>query len=265
MPNAEVDAPLDDTANQERQAALRTLGIAFRDSGVLAMPKVGMPPDSAAVIVTIPLDEAEVQRFLIGRGLPSPDAAAPLRLVLEQHGINARVEVVEFGPGTALKVELATGDDAVRLASLVIDRRSDAHSAALRLKVAFNGIGISKAHIFVADGAVLVGDIDIQEALALYAVLGGGHSEELDLDDRWDPDCWRDVEKLAKLLGPVVSKASGGFLASTPNPACQGCISSRPHRITLGSASPEQALLLADVIAGSSAPGEISSAGTPAV
>jgi hypothetical protein len=268
MPNTEVDAPLDDTANQERQAALRTLGTAFRDSGVLAMPKIGMPPGSAAVIVTIPLDEAEVQRFLIGSGLPSPDAAAPLRLVLEQHGINARVEVVEFGPGTALKVELATGDDAVRLASLVIDRRSDAHSAALRLKTAFSGIGISKAHIFVADGAVLVGDIDIQEALALYAVLDGGHSEELDeldLDDRWDPDCWRDVEKLAKLLGPVVSEASGGFLASTPNPACQGCISSRPHRITLGSASPEQALLLADVIAGSSAPGATSSAGTPAV
>lgn len=268
MPNAEVDAPLDDAAHQERHATLRALEAAFRDSGVRAMPKVGMAPGLAAVIVTIPLDEPESQRFLIGRGLPSPDAAAPLRHLLEQHGINARVEVVEFGPGTALKVELATGDDAVRLAGLVIDRRSDAHSAALRLKAAFTGIGISEEHIFVADGAVLVGDIDMQEALALYAVLGGGHSEELvelDLDDRWDPDCWRDVETLAKLLGPVVSKASGGFLASTPNPACHGCISSRPHRITLGSASPEQALRLADVIAGSSAPGAASSAGTPAV
>ncbi|WP_331732717.1 hypothetical protein OG613_48465 (plasmid) [Streptomyces sp. NBC_00015] len=268
MPNAEVDAPLDDAAHQERQAALRALGKAFHDSGVLAMPKVGVAPGSAAVIVTIPLDEPEVQRFLIGRGLPSPDAAAPLRHLLEQHSINARVEVVEFGPGTAHKVELAADDDAMRLATLVIDRRSDAHAAALRLKAAFSGIGISKEHIFVADGAVLVGDIDIQEALALYAVLGGGHSEEiddLDLDDRWDPGCWRDVETLAELLGPVVSKASGNPLASTPNPACQGCISSRPHRVTLGSASPEQALLLADAIAASSAPRATSGAGPPAV
>ncbi|MET7490282.1 hypothetical protein [Streptomyces sp. NPDC005538] len=267
MPNAEVDTPLDDTAHQERQAALRALGTAFRDSGVHAMPKVGMVPGSAAVIVTIPLDEPDAQRFLIGRGLPSPDAAAPLRHLLEQHGINARVEVVEFGPGTALKVELAAGDDAVRLAALVIDRRSDAHSAALRLKAAFTGIGISKEHIFVADGAVLVGDIDIQEALALYAVLGGhsGEVDELDLDDRWDPQSWRDVETLAELLGPVVSKASGDLLASTPNPACQGCISSRSHRITLGSASPEQALLLADAIAAAGAPGATSGAGSPAV
>lgn len=268
MPNAEVDAPLDDAAHQERQAALRALGTAFRDSGVYAVPKVGTAPGSAAVTLTVPLGELELQRFLLGRGLPSPDAAAPLRHLLEQHGINARTEVVEFGPGTALKVELATGDDAVRLAALVIDRRSDAHSAALRLKAAFTGIGISEEHIFVADGAVLVGDIDIQDALALYAALGSGHSEEideLDLDDRWDPQTWRDVETLAELLGPVVSKASGDLLASTPNPACQGCISSRPHRITLGSASPEQALLLADAIAASDAPGATSGAGPPAV
>ena len=268
MPNAEVDAPLDDAAHQERQAALRALGTAFQDSGVHAMPKVGMAPGSAAVTVTIPLDEPDVQRFLTSTGLPSPDAAAPLRYLLKQHGINARVDVVEFGPGTALKVELATGDDALRLAALVIDRRSDAHSAALRLKAAFTGIGISEEHIFVADGAVLVGDIDIQDALTLYTVLGGDHHEwfdEFDLDDRWDPRGWRDVERVAELLGPVVSKVSGSPLASTPNPACQGCISSRPHRITLGSASPQQALLLADAIAASDTPRAASGAGPPAV
>jgi hypothetical protein len=266
MPNAEVDIPLDDAA-QERQAALRALGTAFRDSGVHAMPKIGTPPSSAAVSVTIPLGEPDVQRFLIGRGLPSPDAAAPLRHLLEQHGIDAQVAVVEFGPGSALKVELASGDDAGRLAALVIDRRSEAHSAALHLRAAFAGIGIREERIFVADGTVLVGDIDIQDALALYTVLGGGHREamdELDLDDRWDPQGWRDVETLAELLGPVVSKASGSPLVSTPNPACQGCISSRPHRITLGGASPQQALLLADAIAASGSPGAASGAGPPA-
>ncbi|WP_055522732.1 hypothetical protein [Streptomyces graminilatus] len=268
MPNAEVDAPLDDAALQERQAACRAVGTAFRDSGVNAMPKAGTTLGSAAVTVTIPLDWPDVERFLIGRGLPSPDAAAPLRHLLEQHGVDAQVAVVEFGPGTALKVELDTGDDAVRLAAFVIDRRSDAHSAALRLKAAFTGIGISAERIFVADGAVLVGGIDIQDALTLYAVLDGGHGEEideLDLEDRWDPEGWRDVETLAELLGPVVSKASGGLLASTPNPACQSCISSRPHRITLGRASPGQAVLLADAIAASDAPGAASGAGPPAV
>lgn len=268
MPNAEVDPHLDDASLQERQAACHALGTAFRDSGVHAMPKMGTTPGSAAVTVTIPLDGPDVERFLIGSGLPSPDTAAPLRHLLTQHGIDARVGVVEFGPETALRVELATGGAAMRLAALVIDRRSAAHSAALRLKAAFTGIGISEEHIFVADGAVLVGDIDIQDALALYTVLGGGRVEELDefdRDDRWDPQGWRDVETLAKLLGPVVSKASGDPLASTPNPACQGCISSRPHRITLGSASPEQALLLADAIAASGTPGAASGAGPPAV
>lgn len=266
MPNAEVDAPLDDAA-QERQAALRALATAFRDSGVHAMPTVGTTPGSAAVTITIPLDGPDVQQFLIGRGLPSPNAAAPLRHLLKQHGINARVTLVEFGPGTALKVELAMGDDAERLATLVSDRRSDAHSAALRLKAAFTGIGISEERIFATDGAVLVGDINIQDALVLYTVLGGDHSKfaDLDLDDRWDPQGWRDVETLAELLGPVVSKASGDPLASTANPACRGCISSRPHRIALGRASPGQALLLADAIAASGAPEAALGAGPPAV
>ncbi|MFE6939729.1 hypothetical protein [Streptomyces chartreusis] len=260
MPNADVDVPLDDNAHQECQTALRALERAFRDSGVHAMPKLGTLPGSPAVTVTIPLNEPDVQRFLSGGTLPSVDAAAPLRHLLEQYGIDTRVAVVEFGPGTALNVTLATGDDAVRLAALIIEHRSDAHSAALRLKAAFSKIGISEEHIFVADGTVLVGNVDVQDALTLYTVLGGGFNEEFaepDLDDRWDPQGWRNVETLAELLSHVVSKASGGLLASTPNPACQGCISSRPHRITIGRASPQQALLLAESIATPGAPPDV--------
>lgn len=251
MPQAEVDTPLDDAAVQMRRAAARAVQTAFRNSGVHAMLEVAATRAAPAVSVTIPLSATGGSPFLGGTGLPLPDAAGPLQQLLAHHHIHAQVTVIELGPDPALLVALTTGDDALRLAALVIERRSDAHDAALRLSGVFADLGITEDHIYVTDGAVQVGDINVQDAITLYDVLTGGQRNEaadLDLGDRWDPQSWREVEKLAQLMGPVVSKAAGEPLDCTPHPACRTCISSRPHRITLGSASPQQALLLADAI-----------------
>ncbi|MFJ8752191.1 hypothetical protein ACIREO_23085 [Streptomyces sp. NPDC102441] len=255
MPQAEVDTPVDDAALEPRRAAGRELQTAFRDSGVHAKPQIGTTTAASAVSVTIPLEGGGAAQFLIGKPLPLADPAAPLQYLLKQHEIQAKVTIVEFGPDPVLKVALATCDDARRLAALVIERRSEAHDAALRLRTVFTKIGVTENHIYVTDGTVEIGDIDVRDAVTLYDILaGGGSSAEahglhgLNLHDRWDSRGWRDVEKLAQLLGPIVSKASGQYLESLPNPACHDCISSRPHRITLGSAHPRQVLLFADAI-----------------
>ncbi|MFF1717253.1 hypothetical protein [Streptomyces sp. NPDC058268] len=250
MPQAEVDTPLDNAAVEARRAAARAVQTAFRNSGVHAMLEVATTRAAPAVSVTIPLGGTSGSPFLGGTGLPLPDGAGPLQQLLEHHDIHAQVTVIELGPDPALLVALTTGDDALRLAALVIERRSDAHDAALRLSGVFADLGITEDHIYVADGAVQVGDINVQDAITLYDVLTGQRNDaaELDLGDRWDPRTWRDVEKLAELMGPVVSKAAGEPLDCIPHPACRTCISSRPHRITLGSASPQQVLLLADAI-----------------
>ncbi|MFG2210436.1 hypothetical protein [Streptomyces sp. NPDC048638] len=251
MSQAEVDTPLDDAAVEARRAAARAVRTAFRDSGVHAMLEVAATRAAPAVSVTIPLVGTGGSPFPVGTGLPLPDGAGPLQQLLAHHDIHAQVTVVELGPDPALLVALPTGDDALRLAALVIERRSEAHDAALRLRGAFAGIGITEDHIYVTDGTVQVGDISVQDAITLYDVLTGGQrndAAELDLGDRWDPWPWREVEKLAKLMGPVVSQAAGAPLDCIPHPACRTCISSRPHRITLGSASPQPVLLLADAI-----------------
>ncbi|MEU0213632.1 hypothetical protein ABZ281_00440 [Streptomyces sp. NPDC006265] len=230
------------------------------------MPKIGMTTAAPAVSLTIPLSGWESSPFLDGQ-LPVANPAAPLQHLLGQHDVHAKVTLVEFGPETAAEVAVATCDDARRLVALVVERRSEAHKAALRLRAAFTKIGITEDHIYVIDGAVQVGDINAPDAVTLLEILADGNLSaalnELGLRHRWDTEGWREVEKLAQLLGRVVSKACGQHLESVPNPACHTCASSRPHRITLGTASPQHVLLLASAITAADEPGVCSDAASP--
>ncbi|MGW2082675.1 hypothetical protein ACWCOW_38210 [Streptomyces sp. NPDC001939] len=231
------------------------------------MLEVAAAHASPAMSVTIPLGGPVLSLFPAGRGLALPGTADPLQQLLARHDIRAQVTVIEFGPESALRVALATEEDGRRLAALVIARRSAAHDAVLRLRDVFASIGITQDHIYVADGLVEVGDISVQDAITLYNVLAKSHGDEatgLALGDRWEPRSWRDVEKLAELLSPVVGNAAGEPLDCTPHPACRGCIASRPHQITLGSASPRQVLLLAESISSSGTSRTDSDAGPPA-
>ncbi|MEW2497472.1 hypothetical protein AB0942_28645 [Streptomyces nodosus] len=257
---AEVDTPVDRVSLEARSAVARDLRTAFRDSGVHAIPKIGMTTAASAVSLTIPLSGGKTSLFLVDGQLPAANPAAPLQHLLGQHGVQAKVTLVEFGPETALDVEVATYGDARRLTALVVERRSEAHDAAPRLRAAFTKIGITEDHIFVSNGAVQIGDINAPDAVTLLEILTDGDStaalNELGLRDHWDAGCWREVEKLAQLLGSVVSEACGQYLESVPNPACHSCASSRPHRISLGTASPQHVLLLARAITTADNPGD---------
>ncbi|MYT23876.1 hypothetical protein GTW69_26945 [Streptomyces sp. SID7760] len=256
---ADVDTPVDRASLEARRAVARELQTAFRDSGVHAMPKIGMTTAAPAVSLTIPLSGWEISPFLGDGQLPVANPAAPLQHLLGQHDVHAKVTLVEFGPETAAEVAVATYGDAWRLVALVVERRSEAHNAALRLRAAFTKIGITEDHIYVAAGTVQIGDINAPDAVTLLEILTNGNSsaalDELGLRNRWDAEGWREVEKLAQLLGRVVSKACGQYLESVPNPACHTCASSRPHRISLGTASPQHVLLLASAITAADEPG----------
>ncbi|MFC8016600.1 hypothetical protein [[Kitasatospora] papulosa] len=264
---ADVDTPVDRASLEARRAVARDLQTAFRDSGVHVMPKIGMTTAASAVSLTIPLSGGATSLFLVDGQLPVANPAAPLQYLLGQYGVQAKVTMVEFGPETALDVEVATCGDARRLAALVVDRRSEAHDAALRLRTTFTKIGITEDHIYVTDGMVQIGDINAPDAVTLVEILTDGDSSaalnELGLRDRWDAGGWREVEKLAHLLGRVLSKACGQYLESVPNPACHTCVSSRPHQISLGTASPPHVLLLASAITAADEPGACGDEATP--
>lgn len=223
---------------------------ALYDSGVHVRLAVGRTADGNAVSVTVLLSGGLLS--MSDDRLPAADPVAALRSWLDRHGVRARTALDTAGPDRALRVVLPSAEDVRRLTVLVTERRSEEHRAALRLRRAFSGAGMTGHRIFVHDGLIQIGDIQVDDALALYDMLTD-HCYERQADipvfhDRWEWRNWHAVERLAGLLGPVLSRASGQQLDVTAVPSCRDCVTSRPHRISLGAATASQAVLLADAI-----------------
>jgi hypothetical protein len=242
----EADIPLGPQVLEGRRAAGRELVTAFRHSGVGVMESVGTAPGQPAVTLTIP-DHGSLLDASGGDAALVPDAAARLQRLMTDSGIDARVMVVEWGPGVALKVAVASPRAAHLLSQLVMENLSAVHQAALRLRNTFEAAQISKNEIRAEAGVVRLGDVSVEDAVALYRTLSGEEDpiQDVDLDD------WRTLDVLAVLVQKTVSAAAGADVTAEPKPACATCIAARPHRITLGSLHVEHAQCLADLLAAS--------------
>ncbi|MER6125951.1 hypothetical protein ABT173_25650 [Streptomyces sp. NPDC001795] len=242
----EVDIPLDAEGLEERRAAGRELVTAFRNSGVDVVDNVDTAPGRPAVTLTIP-DHNSLLQQSGGDAALVPDAAARLQRLMTDSGIDALVKVVEWGPGIALKVAVASPQDAHLLSQLVMDNLSTEHRAALRLRNTFAAAEISKSEIRAEAGVVRLGDLSAEDAVVLYRALGGEEDpiKDLDLDD------WRTLDLLTELLQKTVSAAADADVTARAKPACATCIAARPHRITLGSLYADNAQHLADALAAS--------------
>ncbi|MCT9107590.1 hypothetical protein [Streptomyces mirabilis] len=226
----EVDVPLDAEVLEERRAAGRELVVAFRNSGVSVLDNVGTASGSPAVTLTLPDHNSHPRKYAGGATLV-PHTAQSLRQLMTESGIDALVDVVEWGPGAALKVTLASPRDAQLLSQLVMDNLSAEHRAALQLRTTFQAAGISKNEVRADTGVVRLGDVSAEDAVVLYRALGG----EDDLVKDLDLDNWRSLDVLSDLVHKTASAAAGADVAAEPKPACSTCRAARPHRITLGS------------------------------
>ncbi|WP_058041239.1 hypothetical protein [Streptomyces roseifaciens] len=174
--------------------------------------------------------------------LPVEQMARALQEALAQHQIRATVRtVVRIEP--ALEIALATAQDAMLFAFLVLAHLSDVQAAALRLRTVWGDAGIEAPDVRATESGVDIGDISAADAARLWRFLGGDQQAgDVPLDS------YEAIHDLTDRLRPLLAAAAGGFIDAIAKPVCADCADSRPDRIALGRATASQALLLADAI-----------------
>ncbi|WP_164837419.1 hypothetical protein [Streptomyces sp. B29(2018)] len=232
----------EDSADARRMAC-HALREALAASGALPVGYIS-ERGSPAITVTVPQDGAALLIPGPGRA-PALDSASVLHRVLAGYGVNAQVTMVELITGPALRIALDRAQDAHRLAELVLAHLPEPHASAQRLRTVLAEADITAEEVRVVHGLISVGDISAQDARTLCDVLGAGSVEE---GAELDAYSWRDVEVMASRLACMLHSDLHGGLSVTADPACTSCIDSRPHRITLGLATPAQAREIADVL-----------------
>lgn len=242
MPNTPIrpGGPIDDAELDQRRSASRTLSEALSASGIRSLCDVGRTPQNPAVtLVLLPnrwvpvavLDDAE---------LPDQAAATVLRHGLRSISVTADVAVEAVGSEPATRIKLATSGDATRLAQWLMTILLPPQAAAQRLRAALGNLGIGAEGIRAAGANIHVGGLDADDAV----VLGHFLHDLLGLTSDPDGD-WRTVEELASRTGAILSAATGHVAMVSPDPACNTCERSRPHRLQVSDLTLSATLRLA--------------------
>jgi len=148
---------------------------------------------------------------------PVLNSGEAVQAALAAVGITATVRLTG-SVSPSLWVAFEQAGDAMTLARLIIDELPEPQAAAHRLNTAFEHAAISGSSVRHAYGAVEIKPLTVGDTLALCRALGSDNlAQGLDAGD------WHDLEKLAELIGPVLTAAAGTPVQAESDPSCRNC------------------------------------------
>lgn len=221
---------VDDIELEQRRDAARSLSQALTTADIRSLITARRTPTPAVTVALLPNDgERESASADPNHALPVRSRVADLQQALRALSIEAEIRSDSVGPEPAVKIELATSQDARRLAAWVTEHLPPPLAAAHRLRTALANVGINATGVRAAGALVSIGDISAQEATQLSVLLQ-------DIPQSTDSDAgWHALEQLASRTAAILSATAGRYVTAVADQACTTCARSRPHRIRVGS------------------------------